>query len=148
MPYCTYCGKEISASDRFCKHCGTAVAHSTSNTATPPTYQQQQSEHNHSHNHSFAHGHEIACPCCGRSSDSIKSFTMFKECVFLICYVKWRMVNYTCCPDCMRKKILDEGIFTPKILTANFFWLICILPLAIIQLFLCNQKGHSKSVTD
>lgn len=148
MPYCTFCGNEISASDRFCKHCGNPVAHSSSNTDTTSPSQQSQSEHIHSHSHSFTHGPEITCPSCGRSSDSIKSFTMFRECVFLICYIKWRMVNYTCCPDCMRKKILDEGIFTSKIITANFFWLIFILPLAIIQLFLCNQKGHSKGILE
>ena len=148
MPYCTSCGNEISASDRFCTHCGKPVAQSTSYTATTSPSQQPQSEPTPPHSHSFAHGHEIPCPSCGRSSDYIKSFTMFKECLFLICYTRWRMVNYTCCPDCMRKKILDEGIFTSKIITANFLWLFCILPLAIIQLFLCNQKGHSKSVLE
>lgn len=83
---------------------------------------------------------EMICPNCGRKCNTLKRYTMFKECLFLGCYIKWQMVTYTCCPDCMRKKILDESIFTPKIITANFFWLFIILPLAIIQLFLCSRN--------
>lgn len=136
MPYCTSCGAEINASDKFCAHCGKPVTGKVS-TPTAETV----------HTHQPDTTHEITCPYCGRKSDSIKSFTMFKYCLFLLCYMKWQMVNYTCCPDCMRKKILDEGIFTSKIITANFVWLFFILPMSIIQLFLCNQKGHSKGVS-
>lgn len=142
MPYCINCGKEISASDRFCSHCGQPVPNTAYNTTPKPEQTCQQAIHEHHP----AHDSEITCPVCGRKTDSIKRFTMFKECLFLICYTRWRMVTYTCCPDCMRKKILDEGVFTSKIITANFLWLVLILPIAIIQLFLCSQKGHSKEV--
>lgn len=144
MAYCTNCGKKISASNRFCSHCGQPVP-STAYTPSPaPAYANPHTLHEHEHRP--AHEPEIICPTCRRKSDAIKRYTMFRECLFLICYIKWQLVTYTCCPDCMRKKILDEGIFTSKIITANFFWLIFIFPLAIIQLFLCGQKGHSKGV--
>ena len=144
MPYCTSCGKEISASDRFCAHCGEPVAKAADNTSPKSEYASQQAKPKYDYQFSFVP--EITCPSCGRKSDSIKRYTMFRYCLFLICYIRYQTVTYTCCPDCMRKKILDEGVFTSKIVTANFFWLIFILPMAIIQLFLCGQKGHSKGV--
>ena len=104
------------------------------------TEQKPVTEQLNSHTHEPTPASEVICPCCGRKSETIKSYTMFKECLFLGCYIKWQMVTHTCCPDCMRKKILDESIFTPKIITANFFWLFIILPLAIIQLFLCSRN--------
>lgn len=144
MPYCTSCGKETSSSDRFCSHCGKPVINSNVNAHAVHVHTHQQTTPEQAH-HSVCTP-EIVCPCCGEKSDSIKRYTMFRVCLFLICYINWQTVTYTCCPDCMRKKILDEGVFTSKIITANFFWLIFILPLAIIQLFLCNQKGHSKGI--
>lgn len=144
MPYCTSCGKEISSSDKFCANCGKSVANSAKGASDAPIYTDQQTTPPHDC-HSIGTC-EITCPSCGRKSDSIKRYTMFRSCLFIICYIKWQTVTYTCCPDCMRKKILDEGIFTSKIITANFFWLIFILPMAIIQLFMCGQKGYSKGI--
>ena len=145
MPYCTSCGKELSASDKFCAHCGNPVTNSTTGASSAPAHTHQQTASEHIHQSVGIS--EITCPICGRKSDSIKRYKMFRHCLFLICYTQWQTVTYTCCPDCMRKKILDEGIFTSKIITANFLWLILILPLSIIQLFMCNQKGHSKGVS-
>ena len=105
-----------------------------------PTEQKPITEQLTSLTHEPAPASEVICPCCGRKSKTLKSYTMFKECLFLGCYIKWQMVTYTCCPDCMRKKLLDESIFTSKIITANVFWLFIILPLAIIQLFLCSRE--------
>ena len=105
-----------------------------------PTEQKPITEQLNSQTHEPAPASEVICPCCGRKSKTLKSYTMFKECLFLGCYIKWQMVTHTCCPDCMRKKMLDEGIFTSKIITANVFWLFIILPLAIIQLFLCSRE--------
>lgn len=144
MSFCPSCGKEVTDRDRFCTHCGKSIVSNansfssqsaTTNQHDTPTYAYHAVRIN-----------EITCPSCGRKSDSIKRYTMFKSCLYLGCYIKWQMVTYTCCPDCMRKKILEEGIFTSKILTANIFWLFIILPWAIIQLFLCGQKGHSKGI--
>lgn len=144
MRYCTSCGSEISESDRFCAHCGKSVADNVGGLVVAPEHDHQQTEPIHTYYNVWTS--EIACPSCGKKSDSIKSFTMFKNCLFLGCYIQWEMVTYTCCPDCMRKKIIDEGIFTSKIIKANFFWLFVILPLAIIQLYLCGRKGHSKGI--
>ena len=144
MPYCTSCGSEIAASDRFCAHCGKPVGNSAGNNTAASVQTHPKVTPEYAHHSVYTSG--IACPSCGKKSDSIKRYTMFKNCTFLGCYIQWQMVTYTCCPDCMRKKILDESIFTSKIITANFFWLFVILPWAIIQLFLCSQKGHSKGV--
>lgn len=144
MPFCPSCGKEVAASDKFCVHCGKAIAKSANSSTSQLVSPNQQNTPTHAYQ--TVSTYEITCPSCGRKSDSIKRYTMFHSCLYLGCYIKWQMVTYTCCPDCMRKKILEEGIFTSKILTANIFWLFIILPWAIIQLFLCGQKGHSKGI--
>lgn len=143
MAYCPSCGKEVSATDIVCEHCGEPIAHVSSSLSYAGTSKPKEAPNTGSRP---SNAHEIACPSCGRKSDSIKRYTMFKSCLYLGCYMKWQMVTYTCCPDCMRKKILDEGVFTSKIITANLFWLFVILPWAVIQLFMCGQKGHSKGV--
>lgn len=143
MAHCPSCGKEVSATDIVCVHCGEPIPYGSSSPSYSATSYPKEAMNTR---YRSSNAHEIACPSCGRNSNSIKRYTMFKSCVYLGCYLSWEMVTYTCCPDCMRKKILDEGVFTTKILTANLFWLFIILPWAIIQLFLCGQKGHSKGV--
>lgn len=144
MAYCPNCGNMLSDTDKFCPNCGKPVASTTAIQSTEREVSYKRIEHEKTYQ--TEHSEEIICPICGKKSDSIKQFTMFKECLFLMIYFRWQMVTYTCCPDCMRKKILEEGVFTSKIITANFFWLVAILPLALIQLYKCNQKGHSKGV--
>lgn len=89
---------------------------------------------------------EISCPECGQPSDSIKRYSMFDYFLFLFVAASHRKVTYTCCPLCMRKHIIKEGIFTWKILTANLLWLFLILPWALILLFFSYTKGHSSSI--
>lgn len=87
----------------------------------------------------------LQCPECGRFSDSIKRYRIIDFCLFILIAANCRYVEYTCCPDCMRKHILEKG-FTYNIITANFLWLILILPWSIILILCSYSKGHSKAV--
>lgn len=89
---------------------------------------------------------EISCPECGQLSDSIKRYSMFDYFLFLFFAASHRKVTYTCCPSCMRKHIIKEGIFTWKIITANLLWLFLILPWSLILLLFSYTKGHSSSI--
>lgn len=87
----------------------------------------------------------VQCPECGQYSDSIKRYTLPNYVLFLFIYARWQEVEYTCCPNCMRKHILTKG-FTYNILMANMIWPFTILPWMLIQLIRSFTKGHSKTV--
>ena len=84
---------------------------------------------------------EYICPECGKSTDSLKRFVLPHFWLFLVCYIQWQNVEYTCCPECMRKHILAKGFL--HIITANFIWPIVILPWVLIQFIRTYSKGHS-----
>ena len=83
----------------------------------------------------------LTCPECGKSTDSLKRFTLPHFWLFLVCYVQWQNVEYTCCPECMRKHILAKGLL--HVITANFIWPIIIFPWVLIQFIRTYSKGHS-----
>lgn len=87
----------------------------------------------------------LQCPECGRFSDSIKRYKMIHFCLFILIGASTSSVQYTCCPNCMRKHILIKG-FTYNIISANLLWFFLILPWSIILLICSYTKGHSKSV--
>lgn len=88
----------------------------------------------------------VPCPHCGQLSDSIKRYPVFTTLWFLFIWAQYGETTYTCCPHCMRKFILSEGIFTWRIISGNFLWLIISLPLSLIELLFSYTRGHSRSV--
>ena len=80
-------------------------------------------------------------------SDSIKKYRLPYKWIYLGIVLIHQDVTYTCCPECMRKKILLRG-FTYHILTTHVMWPLIILPWSIIQLIRSYQKGHSKEVLE
>lgn len=87
----------------------------------------------------------VACPECGRPSDSIKSYWMMDLLVFILAFVYHRRKKYVCCPRCMRKHLLVTG-FTYNIVLANLLWLMLILPWTLILLAASFTGGHSSEV--
>lgn len=88
----------------------------------------------------------VKCPQCGEYSDSIKRYDIYTTIWFLLVWMQYGTTTYTCCPHCMRKHILMDGIFTWRILFGNFAWLILSVPTSIVQLCMSFTKGHSRSV--
>lgn len=88
----------------------------------------------------------VKCPQCGEYSDSIKRYDIVTTLWFLWVWVRYGTTTYTCCPHCMRKHILTEGIFTWRILSGNIFWLFIMLPMSLVQLLFSFTKGHSRTV--
>ena len=143
MAYCSSCGKELQPNAKFCTSCGTPVTQNVN--PQQQVYSHQKIQQSTASKVTCKSDHTYG-PECGRMTDSLKSYGLFESCVFLICYISYRRAQYTCCPDCMRKHLIEKGILTSKVITANFFWLVFILPLTLIELYFCGQKGHSKGV--
>lgn len=144
MAYCSSCGAELPANAKFCSSCGASLNHKE--TPKQTLHFQQDTPYSPKLYVKNVQADLKECPECGRMTDSLKSYALFEKCVFLICYISFRRVQYTCCPDCMRKHLIEKGILTSNVITANFFWLMFILPLTIIELYLCSKKGHSEGV--
>ena len=88
----------------------------------------------------------VPCPQCGELSDSIKRYDVYTTLWCLFIWAQYGTTTYTCCPHCMRKHILWEGIFTWRIISGNILWLFLSLPLSLIELLFSYTKGHSRTV--
>ena len=89
----------------------------------------------------------LECPECGRQSDSIKQYTLPYKWIFLGVVLYHQDIEYTCCPECMRKHIFMRG-FTYHILTTHVMWPFFIFPWSMIQLLRSFTKGHSKAIQE
>lgn len=87
----------------------------------------------------------VACPKCGRVSDSIKFYSLPNYILFIGFYAAYQYKNEMCCPHCMRKQIFIK-YFTYNIIIGNFLWLIMGLPAGIWHLCSSYSKGHSDTV--
>lgn len=87
----------------------------------------------------------VACPKCGRVSDSIKCFSVPNYLLFIGIYAAYEFKKEICCPQCMRKQIFIK-YFTYNIIIGNFLWLLMGLPTGIWKLCSSYSKGHSDTV--
>ena len=87
----------------------------------------------------------IVCPVCKISKNNIKRHRLFDRLLFLIIVVQHETGLYTCCSQCMRKKIVKKT-FNYTILTAWILWVLIIIPWHLIVYVLTFSPGHSNSV--
>lgn len=87
----------------------------------------------------------VACPKCGRVSDSIKCYSLPNFIIFLGFYAAYSSKKEICCPHCMRKQIFIK-YFTYNIVIGNCMWLIMGFPAGILKLCSSYTKGHSDTV--
>ena len=87
----------------------------------------------------------VACPKCGRVSDSIKCYSVPNYILFLGIYAAYEFKKEVCCPHCMRKQIFIK-YFTYNIVIGNFLWLLMGLPTGLWKLCSSFTKGHSETV--
>jgi hypothetical protein len=87
----------------------------------------------------------LSCPRCAAPTDSLKRFRLHQWLVFI--WIGWwtRTAEYTACPACMRKILLERTLV--NIPTANLIW-----PIVLVTNAICFARtfgrGHSKKVRD
>lgn len=87
----------------------------------------------------------VACPCCGKPSDSVKCYRL-GFILFLFIAVVSQLRNEVACAACMRGKI---ALFAAvNIITANVIWPFVILPLSLGYLIASATRGHSREVQE
>jgi hypothetical protein len=87
----------------------------------------------------------IICPECCQPKGNIKRYKLFDNLLFLVFGAQAESSIYTCCSECMRKKIIKKT-FNHNILAGWALWLVLIIPWHLIAYSLTYLWGHSKSV--
>lgn len=86
----------------------------------------------------------LACPTCGRLTDSLKQYRYVNWCVYLFAGAIWQMGVYRACPECMRQHIWRKCLI--NVIPANFLWLVGLLPWASVLVVCSYRLGHSRRV--
>lgn len=131
---CPKCQSKIEQVQKFCSVCGHDLQQST------PTPNSVKSDYAKPIDTTIG----IRCPECGKVTNSLKQATLFNKLLFLMVYTQWQTVQYTCCPECMRKHIAKQSAIT--LFTGNLIWPFLALPLHGYHLYKSYQPGHSKAV--
>ena len=85
----------------------------------------------------------VACPCCGRLTDSLKLYRVATFLFLLFAFVA-RSQQLVGCPRCVRGKIGRFALV--NVVTANLLWPVIILPWSLILLACSFLRGHSPEV--
>ena len=88
---------------------------------------------------------EITAPCCGRSSNAIKEYTLFYLENWFIVY-RTGDTTFTACPSCARKVIWLHAL--RQTWRQNIFWPLFGLPIALIQTIKTYIPGHCKDICE
>lgn len=143
---CPNCGNSVLPEQKFCSSCGHKLIVPTftdTNAASRITPRNDVDDKLFS----STDGISVACPECGKMTDSLKLYRLPALWVSLFVYLRYSTKGHVCCPSCMRKKILLHG-FTYNIITANIYWPFLILPWSVVNLCRTYSKGHSKEIAD
>jgi len=87
---------------------------------------------------------ELACPSCGRPSDSLKQY---RYVTWMLCYLvgfAYQLAYYQGCPACVRKFVIRRAAW--NLIPANVLWLVVVLPWGLGLIFASFAKGHSRTV--
>jgi hypothetical protein len=85
----------------------------------------------------------VSCPQCGRMTDSLKCYRMFRYFLFAYLFYAWQIAGYVGCPSCMRKTIGVRCLV--NLFTANLIFPVVLVQLAGAFLF-TFMRGHSREV--
>lgn len=141
---CPVCQSSIVQNQKFCSVCGTDLHQSIDDSSIDPPKEVYQNSN--LDNSNLDNKINFRCPECGKTTNSLKQAKLFNKLLFLMIYTQWQTVTYTCCPECMRRHILNRSAAT--LLTGNFLWPIVALPLHGYHLYKSYQPGHSKAVAN
>jgi hypothetical protein len=89
-------------------------------------------------------GTPLVCPECQKLTDSLKQYRYIRWCVFLLIVELWQYTYYRACPQCMRRFVWRG--WRSNALSANFYWLLCLLPWAWGLDVASRTPGHSRAV--
>jgi len=87
---------------------------------------------------------ELACPACGRPTDSLKQYRYVSRVIFYLIGTYWQTAYYRACPSCMRKLIARRAAW--NFIPANLLWFVSVLPWGLGLVVATYQKGHSPDV--
>src|SRR5262245_45227599 len=89
-------------------------------------------------------GTTLACPACGRPTDSLKQYRFISWVVFYLVGAVWQAAYYRGCPSCVRQQIARRTAWS--LIPANLLWFLLVLPWGLGLIVASYRKGHSPDV--
>jgi hypothetical protein len=85
----------------------------------------------------------VPCPHCGKPTDSLKRYRVFRVLLFLFVGYYLETVMHMACPRCMRRSLALRTLV--NLPTANLLWPVVVVFHGIL-LLRSYTNGHSRSI--